>query len=162
MQVDAIETAAAETTGLDDFGDPTYRDGLAVLVDALDTEARLSDLGVVALEAQLGTFLQNRLRIVDWRRRHAEVASESVVAPLVVVGLPRTGTTLLSSLLACDPARRALRRWESTASIPPPEAATFDSDPRIEEARIAGGMLDALWTEYPDARVVVKIGRAHV
>jgi hypothetical protein len=144
MRVDAIETTAAAATGLDDFGDPTYRDGLAVLVDALDAEARLSDLGVVALEAQLGAFLQNRLRIVDWRRRHPEVASEPVVAPLVVVGLPRTGTTLLSGLLACDPARRALRRWESTASIPPPESATFATDPRIEEARTAGGMLDAL------------------
>ena len=144
MQVDAIETAAAETTGLDDFGDPTYRDGLSVLVDSLDAEARLSELGVVALEAQMTTFLKNRLRVIDWRRHHPEVATEPITAPLVVVGLPRTGTTLLSGLLACDPARRALRRWEATASVPPPEAATFDSDPRVEEARVAGGMLDTL------------------
>jgi hypothetical protein len=144
VQVDTLENAATEATGLDDFGDPTYRDGLAALVESLTDEARLSDLGTIALEAQVVGNLRNRLRVVDWRRRHPEVATESITAPLFVIGLPRTGTTLLSALLACDPGRRALRRWESGDPVPPPEAATFDTDPRIEETRAAGGMLDAL------------------
>jgi hypothetical protein len=144
VQVDALELAAAESAGLDDFGDPSYRDGLTVLVGSLTDEAQLTELGTLALEAQLVGNLRNRLRVVDWRRGHPEVAAEAVTAPLFVIGLPRTGTTLLSALLACDPRRRALRRWESGDPVPPPETATFATDPRIEETRAAGEMLDAL------------------
>jgi hypothetical protein len=142
--VDALEDAAVAATGLDDFGDPSYRDGLVVLVDSLNGEARLSEVGALALEAQLQGNLATRLRVVDWRRTHPEVAAEALTAPLFVIGLPRTGTTLLSGILACDPRRRALRRWESGTPVPPPEAATFTTDPRIEETRAASAMLDTL------------------
>lgn len=144
MDVAALEAAAVEATGLEDFGNPTYRTGLEVYVTALREEARLNEVGALALEANLVANLRNRLRVVDWRATHPEVADEAVVAPLFVIGLPRTGTTLLSALLAEDPRRRALRRWESGDPVPPPEAATFDTDPRIEETRVAGQMLDAL------------------
>ena len=144
VDVDALETTAAEVTGLDDFGDPSYRDGLEALVASLDGEAQLNEIGALALEAQLVGSLQNRLRVTDWRTSHPEVATEAVTAPLFVIGLPRTGTTLLSALLAEDPRRRALRRWESGAPVPPPEAATFTTDPRIEETRAAMVMLDAI------------------
>jgi hypothetical protein len=144
VEVEELEAAAVAATGLDDFGDPTYRDGLGILVASLDTEARLSEIGVAALTNQIQTALANRLRVIDWRRRHPEVAREVVASPLVVVGMPRTGTTLLSNLLACDPGRRALRRFEANDCIPPPEAATFAEDPRIEATRAASTMLDAL------------------
>lgn len=144
MEVEELEAAAVAETGLDDFGDPTYRDGLGILVASLDAEARLSAIGVAALTTQLHTALANRLRVLDWRRHHPEVAREVVAAPLVVVGMPRTGTTLLSNLLACDPGRRALRRFEANDCIPPPDAATFAEDPRIEATRAASTMLDAL------------------
>jgi hypothetical protein len=144
VDVTALEAAAVEATGLADFGDPSYREGLTALVDSLTAEARLNELGGLAVEAQLVGALRNRLRVTDWRATHPEVAAEPVTAPLFVIGLPRTGTTLLSALLAEDPRRRALRRWESGDLVPPPEAATFSTDPRIEETRAAGGMLDAL------------------
>jgi len=144
VDVDALESAASEATGLTDFGDPSYRDGLEVLVGSLDTEARLNEIGALALEAQLVGNLQTRLRVADWRATHPEVATEQIAAPLFVIGLPRTGTTLLSALLAEDPRRRALRRWESGAPVPPPELATFTTDPRIEETRVASQMLDAI------------------
>lgn len=144
MDVTALEAAAVEATGLTDFGNPSYRDGLTVLVDSLNREAGLTEVGTLALEANIVTNLRNRLRVTDWRATHPEVADEQVVAPLFVIGLPRTGTTLLSALLAEDPRRRALRRWESGDPVPPPEAATFATDPRIEESRAAGEMLDLL------------------
>jgi len=144
VDVTALEAAAMEATGLADFGNPSYREGLEVYVDSLNREARLNDVGVVALEGNLVSNLRNRLRIVDWRATHPEVAEEVVRTPLFVIGLPRTGTTLLSALLAEDPRRRALRRWESGDPVPPPEAATFTTDPRIEATRVAAGMLDAL------------------
>src|SRR3954447_19439613 len=139
-----LEDAAVAETGLADFGDPSYREGLSVLVDSLTGEAQLNELGALALEGQVLGALRNRLRVVGWRATHPEVAAETVTAPLFVIGLPRTGTTLLSALLAEDPRRRALRRWESGDLVPPPDAATFTTDPRIEETRAAGGMLDAL------------------
>lgn len=144
MDVDALEAAAVEATGLEDFGNPSYREGLTVYVESLDAQARLNEVGALALEANLVGNLRNRLRVVDWRATHPEVADEAIVAPLFVIGLPRTGTTLLSALLAEDPRRRALRRWESGDPVPPPETATFASDPRIEETRVAAQMLDAL------------------
>lgn len=144
VDVDALETAAVEATGLTDFGNPSYREGLEVYVDSLNREARLNDVGSAALEANLVGNLRNRLRIVDWRASHPEVAAETVAAPLFVIGLPRTGTTLLSALLAEDPRRRALRRWEAGDPVPPPEAATFATDPRLEAARQASVLLDAL------------------
>lgn len=144
MDVTALEAAAVEATGLTDFGNPSYREGLEVYVDSLDREAGLSEIGVLAVEGNLVASLRNRLRVVDWRATHPEVAAERVHAPLFVIGLPRTGTTLLSALLAEDPRRRALRRWESGDLVPPPEAATFDTDPRIEATRVSAAMLDTL------------------
>lgn len=144
MDVSRLEATATGRAGRDDFGDPSYRQGLEVLVQSIAAEAALSEIGAVAVEAQIVTALVNRLRVVDWRHRHPEVARERIVAPLVILGMPRTGTTLLSALLACDPARRALRRWEATDPIPPPDATGLERDPRIEAAAVASSFLDAL------------------
>jgi len=144
LDVDRLEAAAVAAAGQDDFGAPSYRDGLEVLVGSLNDEAQLSELGVAALDAQITGMLANRLKVIAWRRDHPEVADERVEAPLVVIGLPRTGTTLLSALLGCDPHRRPLVRWESSDPIPPPEASTFHTDPRIEATWAGMTMLDAL------------------
>jgi hypothetical protein len=144
VDIDALEAAAAEATGRTDFGDPSYREGLEVLVASLEGEARLNDLGRLALGAQISGALANRLAVTDWRARHPEITRAPVPTPLFVVGLPRTGTTLLSALLAEDPRRRALRRWEAPASVPPPETATFTTDPRIDAARLGMEAMEAL------------------
>lgn len=136
--------AAASGTGLEDFGAPSFREGLDRLVDALDAEAALSELGVLAVEAQIVGNLSNRLRVVDWVGRHPELAAERIKRPLVVLGLPRTGTTLVHELFHRDPANRSLMRWEAADSVPPPEAATFTTDPRVAAAREAAAAMDAL------------------
>jgi LPS sulfotransferase NodH len=79
--------------------------------------------------------LATRLQLVDWRKRHPEVAAQQIRRPLFVLGMPRTGTTLLHGLLAQDPAARAPLTWEVAAPCPAPETATFASDPRIDAAR---------------------------
>jgi hypothetical protein len=144
LDVERLEAAAVEAAGSDDFGSTSYRDGLTVLVGSLNHEAQLSELGTAALDAQITGMLENRLRVIAWRRAHPEVADERIEAPLVVIGLPRTGTTLLSALLGCDPGRRPLMRWESADCIPPPETATFHTDPRIEATWAGMQMLDAI------------------
>lgn len=136
MPLDAtvLLDGARVATGLDDFGDPTFRDGLEVLLRALAGEARLNEIGVLAHEAALGGYLQQRLRIEDWYRRHPEIGRQEIGGPLFVTGLPRTGTTALSHLLAADPDTRSLAMWESQEPTPPPERATYATDPRIAAA----------------------------
>ena len=126
--------AARHDTGLEDLGDPSYRLGLDVLLDAIAGEAELNPIGWLAHEVQIGGYLRERLRIEDWYRRHPEIARERIGGPLFVTGLPRTGTTALSHLLAADPDTRSLAMWESHSPTPPPERATYASDPRIAEA----------------------------
>jgi hypothetical protein len=144
FDLDVLLASARERTGLADFGDATFRDGLAKLVAAIESEAELSPIGRAAAEATLVGQLANRLRIEDWWRRHPELAREPVERPLFVVGMSRSGTTALSHLLACDPANRSLLHWETADSVPPPEAATYESDPRYEAARKSDGALFAL------------------
>lgn len=133
-QAAALIDKARQQTGLDDFGEDSFREGLEILVASLDAEARLNALGRTAMDMQLVDMLSKRLEIEHWYARHPEIDDEEIVAPLIGLGLPRTGSTALSHLLGEDPAVRSLRNWESQAPCPPPEAATQSTDPRIARA----------------------------
>src|SRR5436190_4755718 len=126
--------AARAATSLSDFGDPTFHDGLEVLVDSIEREASANALGRAALEGQLTAYLIERLRIEDWYRRHPEIDDQKVDVRVFITGLPRTGTTALSHLFAADPDTRSLQMWESEQPTPPPERATYATDPRIAES----------------------------
>jgi hypothetical protein len=151
FEIEALLGQARERTGLVELGDASFRDGLARLLDGIESEAALSPLGRMAAEAMLLGQLSNRLRIEDWWRRHPELAGERIERPLFIVGLPRSGTTALSHLLARDPANRSLLQWEAADSVPPPETATYESDPRFAAARTSG---DALATLNPGFRAI--------
>ena len=144
MDADALVAEACATTGLDDFGGTEWREGLDLLVGSITADAQLSEVGELAVSAQITSNLTNRLRIVDWVRTHPEVVDTPIERPRFVLGLPRTGTTLLSYLLDCDPATRSLLRWEAMDPIPPPELAKFTTDPRIAAAEESSAMLDLL------------------
>jgi len=131
VTVDEVMSKAVAETSLDDFGDPAWQDGLEVLLDSVDREAHLNDVGRMILRTWVHERLVNRLQLVAWVAQRPEVRDEQVRRPLIVVGMLRTGSTLLCELLACDPANRPLMKWEGLRSIPPPDAATFDRDPRI-------------------------------
>jgi hypothetical protein len=120
FDVDELLERAADAAETDDYGDPSFRDGLAPLVESLNQEARLSELGSVMAESFLISTLTNRLQVEAWRAAHPEVAAERVEAPIVVVGMSRSGTTLLSHLLGKDDGLRSLLRWEALESVPPP------------------------------------------
>src|SRR3954465_11379018 len=122
---------AREQTPLSDFGDDTWEEGLARLVDALQTEARLSELGQAVVVGELTGYLGDRLQIVADRRAHPERGAVDVVPPVVIVGRGRPGTTILHDLLAQDPAHRVPLTWEVDRPCPPPETATYGADPRI-------------------------------
>ncbi len=127
--------AAAREARLDDFGSDTFRAGLHELLRCLEGEAQLTLLGRGMARGAIVGALATRLRLVDWRKRHPEVAQQEIRRPLFVLGMPRTGTTLLHGLLAQDPAARAPLTWEAATPCPAPESASYESDPRIAAAR---------------------------
>jgi hypothetical protein len=131
LRAQGLLRAARRKTGLDDFGEPGFREGLERLLESLEGEARLTTLGRLIARGQLSSLLETRLRLVDHRRRHPELARQPVRAPLFVLGLPRTGTTILHALLAQDPAHRAPLSWEVAFPCPPPEREAAPTDPRI-------------------------------
>lgn len=133
IDISSYLDAARATTGLADFGDDSFRDGLERLVTSVAAEAALGDAGIAAMNARIIGLLAERLRIEDWYRRHPEIDNEQIVRPLVGVGLPRTGSTALAFMLAQDPNARSLLLWESNSPTPPP-STVVGPDPRIAEA----------------------------
>ena len=129
--VDDYLDKARAATGLDDFGEDSFREGLEVLVDSVNREARLNAAGQASFDGQMVMLLSQRLQVEDWYARHPEIDQQEIVAPLMVLGLPRTGSTALHCLLGEDPHVRVLHNWESMAPCPPPEYATRHTDPRI-------------------------------
>jgi Sulfotransferase family len=145
FSADELEDGARTATGLHDFGSPYYREGLERTVDALNTEAELSDMGRAIQHATISNALIQRLKVEDTYSQHPEMGDEVVGGPVFVIGLPRTGTTALSQLVAADPQFRSLRMWESQAPTPPPESATQDTDPRIAQAEEGLRMLNDMF-----------------
>jgi hypothetical protein len=135
MEIAHLVDVACERAGSDDFGADTWQEGLEVLVASLTAEAGLNEIGLAAMTDQIVGNLTNRLKVEQCYAAHPEIDDEQIVAPLFGLGLPRTGSTALSFLLAQDPARRSLRVWEAGQPVPPPESATEHDDPRIAEAQ---------------------------
>jgi hypothetical protein len=150
FDAEAMVEAAMGATGYSDLGEDSWRDGLERLLDDLDGSARLNDLGRTIVEGEMVNYLATRLRILDWRHRHPEVADGSVERPIVIVGQPRTGTTILYDLLAQDPSNRAPLTWEVDQPVPPPETATYTTDPRIAEADAVAAMPDLIIPGFTD------------
>lgn len=142
---------AAALAGTGEFGEePDWREGLDRLLEALRGEARLSPLGVEVAARDVVRHLANRAAILAWRRSHPEVGREEIRAPIVIAGQPRTGTTILYDLLALDPGFRAPLTWEVDRPVPPPETASFDSDPRIAEVEAELRAVDRIVPGFTD------------
>lgn len=130
-------TSAIAHAGLDDFGPPGWEEGLARALDAF-ARLPLTPQTREAVQDQLVDSLANRLRIERWYKDHPETENQEIAGPLLVCGLPRTGTTATVGMLALDRERfRFLRAWEAMAPVPPPRAADGPNDPRAIAARAA-------------------------
>jgi hypothetical protein len=144
VDIDALVAQARTTTGLDDLGPDAFRAGLEVLAEAAAREAQFNAVGEAAFPGMLVAALANRLRVNDWYTRHPEIATENIDAPIVVIGMFRAGTTLLSRLLDQDRGNRALLGWEAGDSAPPPTPATHRVGPRVDAVHAANAMLSTL------------------
>ncbi len=133
--------SARRATGLDNFGDDLWREPFAVYVRALEDEAELTLMGRLMARSDIVLWLSTRLRVVDTLARHPEILEEQITAPMVIVGLPRSGTSILYELLAQDPAVGVPLMWEALQPCPPPTAESYHSDARIAQAH-------ALFTQW--------------
>lgn len=140
----ALLDQASTETGLDDFGDDRFTEPLAVLVaECSDPVTGLSPMGLFMEHSLLVTLLKNRLLVQDELNRHPHIHDLAIDRPIVVAGLPRTGTTHLHNLMAADPALRSLPYWESLEPVlaPADRPATGQPDPRRQRCEEALGFM---------------------
>jgi hypothetical protein len=126
---EALELAR-DRTGLSEIGSDSWRPGLAILLEEMNASTAIAQHGLDYLSENIVAALSNRLRVHDYVQHHPEVLEERIERPVVTLGMPRTGTTVISYLLDCDPARRSLLHWEPNHPVPPATTETLRTDPR--------------------------------
>jgi hypothetical protein len=149
LEVGSLLAAAQHRTGLGDWGEERFLEGLELLVASFEERDVAHTFGRLYFREQCIRLLVNRLRIQDDLKRHPEILDVPIRRPLVVTGLPRSGTTLLHRLLSEDPSARPLLFWETLEPSPPPTTEARRTDPRIERARRTTRLLFTLAPRMP-------------
>jgi hypothetical protein len=134
LDPDSLLAEARRRTGLANFGDESFLVPMRALVRAMDEEAELNEAGRAAQRERVVGLLVNRLLAEEHIRRHPEILKEEIRRPFAIVGLPRTGTTMLQRMIAADPRVLALRWWESCHPAPLPGEGESGSHLRIAAA----------------------------
>ena len=145
LSVDSVLAAAREQTGLDDFGPDDFRERLALWLDEIDADPNRSPVSRMVTHSACTRYAANRLRVLDVLRRHPEIHDEEVVAPIIVVGLPRSGTTHLLNLMSADSRFRSLPLWESQEPVPfaGDELDANGVDPRLTRSQARWDQMQA-------------------
>jgi hypothetical protein len=150
-----LQRRATKQTGLSDFGDSSYRQGFERLLASLNEEAHLSPLGSLIAREEILTALTNRLQLEAHHQRHPEIGAAPIVSPIIIIGMGRSGTTILHELLALDSNNRTPATWEVDMPFPAPETATYGSDPRIAAIQ---SRLDRTDQIIPDFKKIHRMG----
>ncbi|MFK7732978.1 MAG: sulfotransferase [Pseudomonadales bacterium] len=145
---DDLLKKARKETGLNDFGDDSFLEPMALLLNSLRKEAQLNMMGRIIAKNDVLRLLKTRLQIIDTLKRHPEILEQEIAPPLIVIGPPRTGTTVFHDLLACDHDNRVPLSWETSRPCPPPEAASYLTDPRIAENQAELDQVDKLVPDF--------------
>jgi hypothetical protein len=136
---DVLKLAAQRTGCSGEVESDSWREGLALIVDEVNTSPAFTPFGRERVLGDATDALGRRLQVHDYIQAHPEVLDAPVERPLIVLGMPRTGTTVISYLLDQDPARRSLLHWQCVHPIPPATTETLRTDPRclalLEEQR---------------------------
>jgi hypothetical protein len=148
MTVAAVLDAARAVTGLSDFGAGDFRERLAIWLASYDEDRDLTALGRATLFGECVRYASARLRIEDLWRRHPEIAAVAIDRPIMVAGLPRSGTTHLVNILAADPRLRSTPLWETMEPIPGPDDVG-DPDPRRERTAAMWGAFEEMLPLMP-------------
>ncbi|WP_234800176.1 sulfotransferase family protein [Mycolicibacterium diernhoferi] len=147
LDADVLHERARADTGLDDFGADDYRERLELYVAGL-REIDMHGPGIVNFGSQLVQWLKNRLLLTDLLKRHPEIHDIELLAPVVIAGLPRSGTTHLHNLLAAAPTFRSLPYWESVEPFPLPIEVGLQPDPRITRMDVAVQVMNILMPHF--------------
>jgi hypothetical protein len=133
LSEEAVLGEAAERTGLSDFGADDFRERLAVQLESVNEDEGLGAVGRISVYRDLVRYAANRLRFEDLLKRHPEILDVEIRAPIVIAGLPRSGTTHLLNLIAADARLRSLPYWESLEPVPHANEAPGEDgvDPRL-------------------------------
>ena len=148
LDADALHAKAIADTSLDDFGPDDYRERLDVYLAALHDIDGMHGPGVVNFFGQLSQWLKNRLLLTDLLKRHPEIHDIELLPPVVIAGLPRTGTTHLHNLLAAGPTFRTLPYWESFEPFPLPAEEGIEPDPRAARMDVAVAVMNTLMPHF--------------
>ena len=138
LDIDAMIADAVEQAGSDDLGyTGEFAGRLSAYVAAVESDTALTQLGRGTLRSRIVRLLRNRISLADLLKRYPEIESIEIEGPIIVVGMPRSGTTHLVNLLAADRRRRALPYWESQEPIPARGRGpdVYGVDPRYSRAR---------------------------
>jgi PAS domain-containing protein len=150
LQAGTLMSTAVAETGLTDFGPDDFVERLEVLCWALRHEGHLNRAGLLAQSVLLTGLLRNRLLVEDLVARHPEILDEAITSPIIICGLPRTGTTHLHNLMASDPSLRSLPYWESLEPVlaDAERPAEGQADPRIERCELALSFVNSAMPEF--------------
>lgn len=129
-----VAAASKAAGGATDLGSDDFRDALAVLLRSYDEESQLNPFGRWMVTQQLTAIFRGRLECERRRREHPQLFADTVRRPIFILGLPRTGTTALHSLVAQDPASQTLEYWLAASPKPRPAREDWAKDPRFREA----------------------------
>lgn len=147
LDPEVLHARASAATGLDDFGPDDYRERLDHYVSEL-CEIDMHGPGIVNFHAQLVQWLKNRLLLTDLLARHPEIEDTELVPPVVIAGLPRSGTTHLHNVLAAASTFRSLPYWEGVEPFPSGAEAGVQPDPRIGRMDVAVQTMDLLMPHF--------------
>ena len=147
----ALHDEAMRDTGFDDFGDPSYLDGLRRVLDAYDHEAKFHDSGRAATRMALVQFLRTRLRSQHLLKQHAAAARHEIRRPVIVLGLVRTGSTALHHLLGQDPNIQVLEYWLAAHPQPRPPRADWEARAEFQES---AAEIDAMYSADPSLKAI--------
>jgi hypothetical protein len=139
---EAIISAARQQAGADQFDSESFREGLDILAYDINRSEIVSEQGVQVFTGLYTQNLSNRLQVAEYLRQHPQVLDAPVSKPVFILGMPRTGTTMLSYLLDSDPARRSLLKWEVATTAPPAAPGAIRTDARC----LAQQEMDDAWT----------------
>jgi hypothetical protein len=148
LDPDELLEEAQRSTGLRDFGGDAFLEPYRIFLRACESEAKLHALGRLLVRGDVLTWLENRLRLHEARRRDPSIAAQRIECPIFITGLPRTGTTILHELLMQDPDNRVPLHWEVRRPCPAPETATYATDPRIAETEAEIQLWNQIVPEY--------------
>jgi hypothetical protein len=127
---DEIVKAAHEKSGAPLPDSDSWREGLEILLNDHAREKSLTERGEQMIRNRYVEVLAARMNVDDYVRRNPAVVNAPVKRPVFILGLPRTGTTMISYLLDADPANRTLLRWEAYNGVPPAAPGALKTDPR--------------------------------